>query len=54
VETLRKNMIHAETIGEFLPSPEKRLIIRENGKTGILIRPVADELWQALRRSPIP
>jgi hydrogenase expression/formation protein HypE len=54
VETLRKNMIHAETIGEFLPSPEKRLIIRENGKTGVLVRPVADQLWQALRRSPTP
>lgn len=54
IETLRKNMIHAETIGEFLPSPEKRLIIRENGKTGVLVRPVADQLWQALRRSPTP
>jgi hydrogenase expression/formation protein HypE len=54
VETLRKNMIHAETIGEFLSSPKKRLIIRENGKTGVLVRPVADKLWQALRRSPTP
>ncbi|MGD0979517.1 MAG: AIR synthase family protein [Candidatus Bathyarchaeia archaeon] len=54
VETLKKNMIHAETIGEFLPSPEKRLIVRENGKTGVLVRPVADQLWQALRRSPTP
>jgi hydrogenase expression/formation protein HypE len=54
IETLRKNMIHAETIGEFLPSPEKRLIIRESGKAGVLVRPVADQLWQALRRSPTP
>jgi hydrogenase maturation factor len=54
VETLRKNLIQAETIGEFLPSPEKRLIILENGKTEVLVRPVADQFWQALRRSPIP
>ena len=54
VETLRKNMIHAETIGEFLPSPEKRLLVHENGKTGVLVRPATDQLWQALRRSPTP
>ena len=52
VETLRKNMIHAETIGEFLPSPEKRLITNESGKTEVLVRPATDQLWQALKRSP--
>jgi hydrogenase expression/formation protein HypE len=51
VETLRKNMIHAEIIGEFLPSPEKHLLIHENGKTGVLVKPAADQLWQALGRS---
>jgi hydrogenase maturation factor len=53
VETLRKNLIYAEIIGEFLLSPEKRLLIHENGKTGVLARPATDQLWQALKHSPI-
>jgi hydrogenase maturation factor len=52
VNTLKKNKIHAEVIGESLPSREKRLIVNENGKTEKLVRPVTDQLWQALRRSP--
>jgi hydrogenase maturation factor len=52
-DTLRKNMIHAEIIGEFLSSPKKRLL-NENGKTKALVRPVADQLWQALEHSPNP
>lgn len=52
VETLRKKSIYAETIGEFLPSPEKRLLIHENGKTKVLVRPATDQLWQALKLSP--
>jgi hydrogenase maturation factor len=51
-KTLRKNMIHAEIIGEFLPSPNKRLIVDDNGKTRALVRPVADQLWQALGSQP--
>jgi hydrogenase maturation factor len=51
-KTLRKNMIHAEIIGEFLPSPNKRLIVDKNGKTRALVRPVADQLWQALGSQP--
>jgi len=54
VKTLRKNRVHAEIIGELLPSPEKRLIIHENGKTGVLVRPAADQLWQALEHPPAP
>ena len=54
VKTLKKNKIHAEVIGESLPSREKRLIVNENGKTEKLVRPVTDQLWQALRRSPTP
>jgi hydrogenase maturation factor len=52
VKTLRKNRIHAEIIGEFLPSPKKRLIVDEKGKARALVRPVADQLWQALRSQP--
>lgn len=54
LKTLRKNRVHAEIIGEFLPSPKKRLMIHENGKTEVLARPVADQLWQALEHSPNP
>ena len=54
VNTLKKNKIHAEVIGESLHSPEKRLIVNENGKTEKLVRPDTDQLWQALRRSPTP
>ena len=48
-KTLRKNRIHAEIVGEFLPSPNKRLTVDDNGNTGALVRPVADQLWQTLR-----
>lgn len=54
VKTLKKNKIHAEVIGESVSSPEKRLIVDENGKTEKLPRPVTDQLWQALKRSPNP
>jgi hydrogenase maturation factor len=54
VKTLKKNKIHAEVIGESVSSPEKRLIVDENGKTEKLPRPVTDQLWQALKRSPTP
>jgi hydrogenase expression/formation protein HypE len=50
-ETLRKNTIPAETVGEFLPSPEKRLLTHD-GKTEALTRPATDQLWQTMKRSP--
>jgi hydrogenase expression/formation protein HypE len=54
VNTLEESMIHAEIVGEFLPSPKKRLIVHENGKTEALVRPMADQLWQALKYSSTP
>ena len=48
VQTLRKNMIHADIIGEFQPSPKKRLLITENAKPEALPRPLNDVLWTAL------
>jgi hydrogenase expression/formation protein HypE len=48
IKTLGENMIPAEIIGEFLASPEKRLAVREDGKINVLVRPVTDQLWQAL------
>jgi hydrogenase maturation factor len=53
IENLRKDKVDAEIIGEFLSSPEKRLITREKGKVEKLQRPVTDQLWQALERSKI-
>ena len=51
IENLRRDKIDAEIIGEFLSSPEKRLITRRKGKVEKLQRPVTDQLWQALERS---
>jgi hydrogenase maturation factor len=51
MENLGKDKIDAEIIGEFLSSPEKRLITRKRGKVEKLERPVTDQLWQALESS---
>jgi hydrogenase expression/formation protein HypE len=51
IENLRKDKVDAEIIGEFLSSPEKRLITRKKGRVEKLQRPVTDQLWQALERS---
>jgi hydrogenase maturation factor len=51
VKALKKNRIHAEIIGEFLSSTEKRLIAHQNGKTSVLARSQTDHLWQALQHS---
>jgi len=51
IQTLRKNKIPAEIVGEFIAELQKRLIIRKNGKTENLVRPAADHLWQALEKT---
>jgi hydrogenase expression/formation protein HypE len=51
IKTLRNNKIEAEIIGEFLSSPQKRLITDKTGKTEKLQRPVTDQIWQALKRN---
>ena len=51
IENLRRDKIDAEIIGEFLSSPDKRLITRKKGNVEKLQRPVTDQLWQALERS---
>ena len=48
VETLQKNGIIANIIGEFLPSREKWLIKRKDGGEEELTRPICDHLWLAL------
>jgi len=50
IKALEKNKITAAIIGEFLPSPEKRFIIRKDGNLEDLVRPVSDHLWLALKK----
>jgi len=50
VETLKKNGIVANIIGEFLPSPEKWLVKRKDGGEEELVRPICDHLWLALEK----
>jgi hydrogenase expression/formation protein HypE len=52
MNVLKKNMVEATIIGEFLSSPENRSIVRRGGKTGDLVRPITDHLWRALENTP--
>jgi hydrogenase expression/formation protein HypE len=47
---LTKSGIRASVVGEFLPSPEDRIVKRENGVEEELARPVCDHLWVALAK----
>jgi hydrogenase maturation factor len=48
--SLEKNGIRASIVGEFLRSPEKRIIKRKDGAEEELARPVCDHLWVALAK----
>lgn len=50
VNSLRRCEIEASIVGEFLASPEKRLIKRRTGVEETLPRPICDHLWVALAR----
>jgi hydrogenase maturation factor len=52
MSALKKNMVEAAIIGEFLSSPEKRSIVCRDGKTEDLVRPTTDHLWHALENTP--
>jgi len=53
IEELHRNQIQASVIGEFLKGASDRKIVRKNGKTQVLPRPITDHLWIALlRESP--
>lgn len=47
-ELLRQQQIHASIIGEFTENPHERIIMRKDGKTQDLSRPLSDHLWLAL------
>jgi hydrogenase maturation factor len=49
VKKLERKQIHASIIGEFLKNKDERIIVKKNGKTQALPRPVSDHLWLALR-----
>jgi len=49
IKNLKREGINASVIGEFLKNKDKRKIVRKNGKTETLPRPVSDHLWLALR-----
>ncbi|MFZ0965299.1 MAG: AIR synthase family protein [Candidatus Bathyarchaeia archaeon] len=45
---LEQKKIYASIIGEFLEKSRHRLILRKNGETQTLPRPISDHLWLAL------
>jgi len=47
---LTKSGISASVIGEFLPSPENRIVKQKNGFETKLPRPACDHLWVALAK----
>jgi hydrogenase maturation factor len=50
IKKLLDHNIEAAVIGEFLEKPEERLLIRSDGATITIERPITDHLWLALRR----
>jgi hydrogenase maturation factor len=50
IKNLAQQQIEASVIGEFLEGVSQRLLIRKDGKTQALPRPLSDHLWTALRR----
>jgi len=48
VESLCKEHIYADVIGEFNSNPNKRLLMKPDGMADMLPRPVSDHLWMAL------
>lgn len=50
VEALCREHIYADVIGEFNPSPNKRILVRKDGMGDMLPRPVSDHFWLALTR----
>jgi len=48
IDALSQAHIVAEEIGEFNPSPQKRILILKNELSKMLPRPISDHLWIAL------
>ncbi|MCL2358715.1 MAG: AIR synthase family protein [Nitrososphaerota archaeon] len=50
IQSLATQHISAGIIGEFLPNPNKRLLIKSDDSAEELPRPISDHLWIALSR----
>jgi len=50
IRNLKQQQIQASIIGEFLENTNLRILIRKNGETQALPRPLSDHLWTALSR----
>lgn len=50
VRNLQNEAVPASVIGEFTEKTEHRVLIRKDGETKALPRPLSDHLWIALRR----
>jgi len=50
VETLKDRGIEAAIVGEFLKTPEKRVLVGKDGVKKSLVRPLSDHLWKALKQ----
>ena len=50
VESLCREHIYADVIGEFNPNPNKRILIHKDDSAEMLPRPISDHLWTALTR----
>jgi hydrogenase maturation factor len=48
IDSLCKEHIYAEVIGEFNPNPNKRILMHKDDSAEMLPRPVSDHLWIAL------
>jgi hydrogenase expression/formation protein HypE len=50
IRSLKRERIQASVIGEFTENSEQRVLMRKDGGTKALPRPLSDHLWTALRR----
>jgi hydrogenase expression/formation protein HypE len=50
VDSLCREHIYAEVIGEFTPNPNKRILVHKDDSAEMLPRPISDHLWTALTR----
>jgi hydrogenase expression/formation protein HypE len=50
IEALSKEHIYANVIGEFNPTPNKRILVHKDDSAEMLPRPASDHLWIALKR----
>ena len=48
IESLSKERIYADVIGEFNPNPNKRILMHKDNSAEMLPRPISDHLWIAL------